>query len=561
MKDAPTRALVRNEVDRKLDQIVTPGQVWYVNNSSTLPPGAVPGRDADGYGKRANKPFATIDYAITPTAGDTPTANNGDVIFVLPGHVETVTAAITLDVAGLSIIGLGIGTDRPQVDSASNIDRMTITAVNCLVEGLYFNEGTSAAQTSVINIAADYTTIRNCQFDLGAQETDGAITIASGNHVLIEDCGFDITADGPGSGVNIESTSNHLTIRRCHFRSVTSAASFDEGAIFEDGSALHIVVEDCKFVNFLTQVLPIDLTTVIEQPVLRNNSFVSLDVADNYSGPQKFFVNADTGNDVAGAGTSWQNTIATIDFAIGLCSPDNGDEIHVAAGHTETETAMACDIAGIKIIGHGHGAARPTITADTSAADLIDVTAASVWLENLILVGGSSGTTALVDVAAADFTAVDCVFSHGAAPVDAITIAAGGDRFHFKGCLFRGTANGPTAGIIIEVTALKDWIVEDCIFQYGGDGLDIGGIECSKKTEGYLIKNCDFIGMDLTALDMNSSTTARGDGTMANCSVAAFAQTDNIDTLIDAGGTILIENYGSDLPAEAGGLIPVTTPA
>ena len=54
-----------------------------------------------GAGSNGNKgtfarPFATIDYAIGQC-----TANNGDLIMVMPGHTETVTAAagIAVDVA------------------------------------------------------------------------------------------------------------------------------------------------------------------------------------------------------------------------------------------------------------------------------------------------------------------------------------------------------------------------------------------------------------------------------------------------------------------------------
>src|SRR3990167_6061342 len=45
------------------------------------------------------------------------TASRGDVIFVMPGHAETVSAAggITMDVNGVAIIGLGSGDLRPTI--------------------------------------------------------------------------------------------------------------------------------------------------------------------------------------------------------------------------------------------------------------------------------------------------------------------------------------------------------------------------------------------------------------------------------------------------------------
>jgi hypothetical protein len=55
-------------------------------------------------------PFKTLDYAIGRC-----TANNGDIIFIKEGHTETITASntLTLDVAGVTVIGLGAGADRP----------------------------------------------------------------------------------------------------------------------------------------------------------------------------------------------------------------------------------------------------------------------------------------------------------------------------------------------------------------------------------------------------------------------------------------------------------------
>lgn len=57
--------------------------------------------------------LATIDGAINKC-----TANQGDVIYVAEGHTETYTttgAKFTADIAGITIIGLGTGSDRPTI--------------------------------------------------------------------------------------------------------------------------------------------------------------------------------------------------------------------------------------------------------------------------------------------------------------------------------------------------------------------------------------------------------------------------------------------------------------
>lgn len=55
-------------------------------------------------------PFKTLDYAVGRC-----TANNGDIINIKEGHTETITASTlcAIDVAGLTVVGMGSGADRP----------------------------------------------------------------------------------------------------------------------------------------------------------------------------------------------------------------------------------------------------------------------------------------------------------------------------------------------------------------------------------------------------------------------------------------------------------------
>lgn len=263
------------------------------------------------------------------------------------------------------------------------------------------------------------------------------------------------------------------------------------------------------------------------------------------------------------AGTSPSKPMATIDASVARCAANNGDIIYVMPGHAEATTAaITVDIAGIAIIGVGWGRSRPAITPTFgSAGDTITVTAANCVLSNLRVVAAGATQNAQINIAGDDCTVVGCIIEQGANNLIGVTIA-GADRFRFSGCQFIGTAAGPDVGIDIETGDSADWIVEDCVFNYAGStGLDLAGIRASFQQTGGLVKTCDFIAVDVTAIDINSSVSAQGDGIISRCNVAAGASVANIDTLIDAGGYILIENYGSDLPAEGGGLIPVTTPA
>jgi len=111
--------------------------------------------DAVGCGT-TTQPFVTIDFAIGRC-----TANAGDIIYVAPGHTETVTGAggIALDVAGVRIIGLGQGDLRPTVTfTTAAAASMTISAADTLVENIVFVNGI-ANQTHMIDVSADDVTL------------------------------------------------------------------------------------------------------------------------------------------------------------------------------------------------------------------------------------------------------------------------------------------------------------------------------------------------------------------------------------------------------------------
>lgn len=78
--------------------------------------------------------FTTVDAAISQC-----TANAGDVILIMPGHAEAVTAtSIALDVAGVSIIGLGNGLDRPTFTYGAAAATITVSAANCAWKNCHF---------------------------------------------------------------------------------------------------------------------------------------------------------------------------------------------------------------------------------------------------------------------------------------------------------------------------------------------------------------------------------------------------------------------------------------
>lgn len=97
-----------------------------------------------------NRFFATIDEAIGAC-----TANRGDVIYVAPGHTEAVTnGSIAMDVAGVSIIGLGSGSMKPTLTFGATNSKINVTAADCTVQNLRLTAGIGDVVTAFLHATA-----------------------------------------------------------------------------------------------------------------------------------------------------------------------------------------------------------------------------------------------------------------------------------------------------------------------------------------------------------------------------------------------------------------------
>lgn len=109
------------------DLSVFPGNIFFVDSGTT-----VQGADTAGFGTHPDAPFLTVDFAIGQC-----TLNQGDVIFVLPGHNEGLgNAQADLDVAGISVVGVGIGSARPRIDFDHANASIDIGASGCMIKNI-----------------------------------------------------------------------------------------------------------------------------------------------------------------------------------------------------------------------------------------------------------------------------------------------------------------------------------------------------------------------------------------------------------------------------------------
>ena len=134
--------------------LFTLGNVYHVDSGATT-------ADDDNAATNPKQPAATLDGAIGKT-----TANNGDLILIHPGHSETLSAAgaITCDVAGVTIIGLGTGNNRPTftLDTATTVD-IDVTAADVQIHNCIFSMN-YADIAGVFDLSAAGFVVNSCDF-------------------------------------------------------------------------------------------------------------------------------------------------------------------------------------------------------------------------------------------------------------------------------------------------------------------------------------------------------------------------------------------------------------
>lgn len=133
------------------DYIIT-GNVYFVNST-----GGSPGHS----GKKPAAAMATIDQAVGKC-----TANNGDVIYVMPGHAENIatTTSLDVDVAGITIVGLGRGESRPILTQTATDAYVDVAAANTTIKNILFKAGVNTGTVAMLQIQADDCLVENCEF-------------------------------------------------------------------------------------------------------------------------------------------------------------------------------------------------------------------------------------------------------------------------------------------------------------------------------------------------------------------------------------------------------------
>jgi hypothetical protein len=213
-----------------------PGNVWFVNSACAT------GKDAAGYGQNPDAAFLTLDYAVGLAAA-------GDVIYLMPGHTETVATAgaIALDVAGITVIGLGLGASRPTFTFNGVVGAdINISGAGIKVENILCVAGLDGL-TNPLHITGADVTIKDCEWrDTTDVEAEHVILTTAGAARLVIDGGFHngfLTGNACHASIQLAANSA-CTIKNSRFQGVASVAFINIVTALTG-----LIVRDCTFRN------------------------------------------------------------------------------------------------------------------------------------------------------------------------------------------------------------------------------------------------------------------------------------------------------------------------
>lgn len=272
-----------------------------------------------------------------------------------------------------------------------------------------------------------------------------------------------------------------------------------------------------------------------------------------------FWVDSVTGSN-GNDGLSPASPVATIDYAVGLCTANKGDVIYVMPGHAEnitTATSLVVDVAGVSIIGLGNERNRPTLTF-TATAGSIEMDAANTRLSNLRLVAGIASVVVGVNVDADDVELDHLEFSISATGFEFLLMidVDAFDRATIRDCrLLAENIAGCNTGIRLDDTVGVRIVGNEFRGDFttaaisGTTGSGAASVDAAVHDN--VIENLDTTAGIL--LDHHDSTTGI---TSRNRGFTLYAT--NVTAPWDAGATLNIENFVVNAIDEKGIVVPTT---
>ncbi len=199
----------------------TSGTTWYLDDG---------GSNGDGRSWQSAKTTLAAVEALVAV---------GDAIFVGRNHNEALTTGGDLiNIAGVSITGMGTGDDRPLFDMDVDADELTLNAAGITLKNLRFRPGATALTSGIIVGAAGIgCVIEDCAFvdgeAAGTDEwTDAIVVNTAASDLTVKNCTFYNTG-APGTFINLDAATiaNATIIGNKFFGACTEAPIWGAAAV------------------------------------------------------------------------------------------------------------------------------------------------------------------------------------------------------------------------------------------------------------------------------------------------------------------------------------------
>lgn len=160
--------------------------------------------------------YTTIQAGVNAAS-----ANRGDVVLVMPGYDHTLARADSWATAGVKVIGLGSGMDKPIIRYGAITDEVGIAANNVTVRNIRFlADADSVTRGLDLDTGFSGAIIENCMFDYDSNTSNFKTMIRAGQTKSVIQNNEFIAEDTIGCGCGIRILGgypDHLKIKNNYF--------------------------------------------------------------------------------------------------------------------------------------------------------------------------------------------------------------------------------------------------------------------------------------------------------------------------------------------------------
>lgn len=217
------------------------GRDWYVNSAAS----------AGGDGGSPASAKTTLAAALA-------VAVSGDRIYIAPGHAETISAAggITWSTSGISVFGLGVGTNRPTFSWSATDATFLISGSNNILSNVLclpsIDEVVLAFGVTGTNVILDRVDVR----DVTSKQFIAFATFATGTDGVVSNCEHYQATAAAATQIWITATSNtrFKLLNNRFYLALKDAAA---GAVFFGVTSTNILLKgnDVKLTGFSANLL------------------------------------------------------------------------------------------------------------------------------------------------------------------------------------------------------------------------------------------------------------------------------------------------------------------